>query len=374
MRNIGVGDIQISDLAKKYVADVLDSNRLSYGPYIKKFEAAAAEAHECDHGVFVSSGTTALHMALAAMKEVYDWEDGDEVIVPALTFISTASIVMHCGMTPVLVDVCPLTYNIDLARARAAITPKTRAIIPVHMHGVPADMAGVMWLARQADIRVLEDACEAWFSKTGGHPVCSFGDVGCLSTYVAHTISAGTGGLALTNNSELESVMRSYKAHGLDFNEMLDEHGSRKFLRLGHNFRCSEMEAAIGLAQFEQREEFITARRRNVEGLAEGLSSLSPGLLLSPSAFDDDVVYMTFPITCAPGVREPLREHLRTAGIGTRKIWTLPESIVGSPTEGIPVTMDVAENGFFMGCHQYLTDADIDYMVETVKEFFSEQS
>src|ERR1700730_18502514 len=137
---IGVGGLVISDLEKSLIREVLDSNRLTYGPMSKRFEKEFATSHGCRFGLFMNSGTSALHIALAALKERHGWSDGDEVIVPAVTFVATSNILMQNGMTPMFVDIEADTYNIDPAKIEEKITSRTRAIIPVHLMGLPATM------------------------------------------------------------------------------------------------------------------------------------------------------------------------------------------------------------------------------------------
>jgi dTDP-4-amino-4,6-dideoxygalactose transaminase len=139
-RRISVGGLKIGPRERRYLAEVIRSSRLSYGPFSERFERGFARAHDCRFAFFCNSGTSALHIAFAALKEEYGFQDGDEVLVPAVTFVATANIVLHNRMTPVFVDVDPKTYNIDARLIEAKITPRTRAIIPVHLMGLPADM------------------------------------------------------------------------------------------------------------------------------------------------------------------------------------------------------------------------------------------
>src|SRR3712207_6174410 len=183
---------------------------------MRRFEQEFAELHGCRFGVMSNSGTSSLQVALQALKERHGWEDGDEVIVPAVTFVATSNIVLHNRMTPVFVDVLPDTYNIDPARIEARITERTRAIVPVHLFGLPADMDPILELARAHDLKVIEDSCEAMFATYRGRPVGSFGDVACFSTYVAHFLVTGVGGLGTTNDGELAVAMRSLINHGRD--------------------------------------------------------------------------------------------------------------------------------------------------------------
>ena len=215
-RQIGIGDCDISDRAKALVREVLDSNRLSAGPMMARFESEVAALHGCAYGLMSNSGTSALHIALAALKERNGWEDGDEVLVPAVTFVATANIVLFNGLTPVFCDVEPDYFCLDPAGIEARITQRTRAIIPVHVAGSPCDMDPILEIAAQHELRIVEDSAEAMAVHYKGRPVGSFGDVGCFSTYVAHVISTGVGGLCTTNDLELLAVMKSLMNHGRD--------------------------------------------------------------------------------------------------------------------------------------------------------------
>src|SRR6266404_3962543 len=175
---IGVGGLALSELEKRLVNEVLDSNRLTYGPETKLFEREFAGRHSCRLGLYMNSGTSALQVALAACKEHYGWRDGDEVILPAVTFVATCNVIIQNGLTPVFVDIDPATFNIDPEKIEAAITPRTRAIMPVHLLGLPADMLSVMRIAREHKLAVVEDSAECMFATCNGKPVGSFGDVG----------------------------------------------------------------------------------------------------------------------------------------------------------------------------------------------------
>src|ERR1700733_6658434 len=167
MRKITLGTLNISENGRNYVNDALDHNRLSSGKYTAAFEHLFSQYHDSRYGIFMNSGTSALQVALAALKEVYNYQDGDEVIVPATTFIATSNIVIQNRMKPVFVDVRPDTFNIDPTRIFDAITSRTRCIIPVHLFGLPADMQSVMTIARNRGIQVIEDSCETMFAEQG---------------------------------------------------------------------------------------------------------------------------------------------------------------------------------------------------------------
>ena len=234
VKQIGVGGIELGPAEKKYLARVIASNRLSYGPLSKEFEKKFAQAHGARFGLFMNSGTSALQVALAALKEKYQWQDGDEVLVSAATFIATSNIILQNNLKPVFVDADLKTYNMDPELAERKITKRTRCIIPVHLFGLPCDMGQIMTVARRHNLRVLEDACESIFAADHGKPVGSFGEVSCFSTYVAHVIVTGVGGLAITSDRELAVIMRSMMNHGRDaiYISMDDDKGKKGLRKL----------------------------------------------------------------------------------------------------------------------------------------------
>lgn len=390
---IGSAGFQFGKLEKKYIGEVLKSHRLSYGPWSRKFEEIFAEEHQSRFAVFSNSGTSALHMGLAALKEKYGWEDGDEVIVPAVTFVASSNIVIYNNMKPVFVDVDPLTYNIDPALIEAAITPKTRAILPVHLFGMPADMDPIMELASKYKLRVIEDSCECMFATYKGKKVGSFGDVGCFSTYIAHFLVTGVGGLATTSDPELAIFMRSFMNHGrdsiylnIDADKGLSEEKLElvvakrfSFVRLGHSMRATELEAAIGVAQFEGRENNISSRRKIANYYTENLSSLSEHLQLPHVPIDREHNFMMYPIVLKNEAKTGLVNFLEKNNVETREMVPLTNQPVykrffGDDFESrYPVAKWINQNGFYIGCHPYLKNKEIKYVVELIKEYFAQK-
>ena len=388
---IGSAGFKFGTREKKYINEVIKSHRLSYGPWSRKFEEIFAEEHQSRFAVFSNSGTSALHMGLAALKEKYGWEDGDEVIVPAVTFVATSNIVIYNNMKPVFVDVDPLTYNIDPALIEAAITPKTRAILPVHLFGMPADMDPIMELARKHKLRVIEDSCECMFATYKGKKVGSFGDVGCFSTYIAHFLVTGVGGLATTSNPELAILMRSFMNHGrdsiyldIDADKGLSEEKLElvvakrfSFVRLGHSMRATELEAAIGVAQFEGGEENINSRRKIASYYTKNLSSLSAHLQLPHVPSDREHNFMMYPIVLRNETKTELVNFLEKHNVETREMVPLTKQPVykrlfGDDFENrYPVAKWINQNGFYIGCHPYLKKKEIKYVVDLIKEYFA---
>jgi dTDP-4-amino-4,6-dideoxygalactose transaminase len=389
---VTVGDVRLGPREKEYLAQVIDSNRLSYGPFTERFEALFAQLHDCRYAVFCNSGTSALHVAVTALKERHGWQDGDEVLVPAVTFIATSNVVLHNGLQPVFVDVCPRTYNLDPAQIESKITPRTRAILPVHLLGLPADLGPILAIAQRHGLRVIEDSCETMFAAYQGKKVGSLGDIGCFSTYIAHYIVTGVGGLATTNDPELAVFLRSLINHGRDAIYLtIDDDADRtgpalyevaarrfNFVHLGHSFRCTELEAAIGLAQLEQKDA-IWARRQQIARLyREGLADLADRIQLPTVPPDRDHAFMLFPIVLRSEDKRPLVNYLEESGIETRDLLPLLNQpiyrkLFGDLEADYPVARWLGRSGFYIGCHQHLDDVAVEYVVSKMYEYFEKK-
>jgi dTDP-4-amino-4,6-dideoxygalactose transaminase len=377
-RHIGVGTWRASDRAYELIRQVLDSGRISYGPLSLEFEQRFAALHDCQYAILSNSGTSSLQVALQAMAEARGWGAGGQVIVPATTFVATANIVIHNRMRPVFVDVDQATYNINPELIERAITPWTRAIIPVNLFGQPANLAAVRAIADRHGLAVIEDSCETMFVTHHNRPVGSWGDIGCFSTYVAHLLVTGVGGLATTNDPDLAARMRSLVNHGLtldclnpgaNFSPQAAPGRRFRFGSTGHSYRITEMEAALGLAQLNDVPQMLAARRRNARHLAQGLANINAHYAdtfqLPVTAPGNEHAFMMFPIVLRRGDKESLMAHLNAHGIETRDM--LP--ILGQPVfkyltaADYPVSANIVQNGFYVGCHQDLTPEDIRFMV-----------
>ena len=389
--NIGVGTLRISDHARDLVMQVLDSGRLSYGRFARELEDRVAQMHGCRFGVLSNSGTSALHVAVAALKEIHGWADGDEVIVPAVTFVATINVVIHNNLTPVLVDVDPIYYGLDPAGVEAAITSRTRAMIPVHLFGQPCDMDPLMDIARRHDLRVIEDSCETMAAKYEGRAVGSFGDIACFSTYVAHLLTTGVGGLNTTNSPEYAVKLRSLINHGrdsiytnIDDDDNLGSERLRtvverrfKFISPGHSFRSTELEAALGVAQLD--EDFdgsILARRANGAFLTQALSHFESEIQLPAIRPGSEHSFMMYPIVLRNQDKSDFVMHLERRGIETRDMMPVTNQPVYRESLQIderefPVACRINARGFYLGCHQHLTSSDLDYIVSVVDEYWN---
>lgn len=389
--SVGVGTCRLSAKAKKYAAEVLNSNRLTYGPFSQKFERQFARAHACRFAVFVNSGTSALRIALAALKERYGWNDGDEVIIPACTFIADYNVIVSNRLTPVFCDVHPREYNLDPALLEAAVTKRTRAIMPTHLFGLPADMAKIMTIARRYKLRVVEDACEASFARYRDKPAGSFGDIACFSTYQAHILTTGVGGFAATNDRELAVILRSMANHGRDniYIQIDDDKNKSKkkmteiigkrfsFIRPGYSFRATELEAAIGVAAMETIEAELGHRARMARELAKILSPYRRQLQLPAAPKFSRHVFMMFPVVITdPKIdREKLLTHLEMNGIETRFMLPLInqpfiQKVHGDLAKKFPVAHHINNNGFYIGCHSGMGARELRHVARVFASFF----
>lgn len=392
MRPITLGHLEISQNGRKYVNDVLDSNRLSYGKYTREFERRFAEMHNCKHGIFMASGTCALQVALAALKEKYDYKDGDEILLPSTTFIATSNVILQNGLTPVFVDVDSRTFNINFRKIEDKITSRTRAILPVHLFGLGADMTEIMDIAERRCLQVLEDSCETVGSEIDGKSVGSFGDLACFSTYVNHLIVGGVGGLVTTNDDNLAELCRSLMAHGrngaytdIDSDDGLSGSGLQniiqrrfKFDRIGYSYRATEMEAAIALSELERFSQNNAKRQQNAKLLIELLAPFQQDhqLQLPIVPYGQTHAWMMFPVICQEGVnREKLLLYLENHGVETRYMFPLLDSPVYQKLfprllEQYPVSRRLSRDGFMLGIHQGLSEEDIHYIAELMHAYF----
>lgn len=268
---VEMADWHVTRRQLRLVKQVLKSGRLTYGDKTRELEEKFAEIHGVKYALFTSSGTAALKIALHALKDKYGWKDGDEVIVPAVTFVATVNVVRMNNLIPVLVDVEKETVNIDPEEIEKAITSRTVAIMPVHLLGQPANMRAIMGIAKKHNLKVVEDSCETMFvNKVKG-------DIACFSTYLAHLLVTGIGGFITTNDKQLATVMRSMMFHGRDESYLnIDDNPtdiSKRFWfpRFGYSDRMTELEAALGLADLDNWQDMIMWRQDMARRLAKGL-------------------------------------------------------------------------------------------------------
>lgn len=385
MKVIDVGGFKLSSYQKTLVKQVLESGRLSYGSMTELFEKEWAKLHEVKYALFCNSGTSALQVALHALKEKYGWKDGDEVIIPALTFVATMNIVLHNNLKPVFVDVSPYYFNIDPKKIEEKITKKTRAIIAVHLLGQPAEMDKIMKIAKKHKLKVIEDSCETVGAYYQDKPVGAWGDVACFSTYASHLIVTGVGGFACTNDDDLAIRIKGLYNHGRDgiYNSIDDNSkgiqmiGSRfNFTHSGYSYRLTELESALGVGHLSRFAKEFQKRADNGADLNYELEHLVEEGYIRPHKIHPNAehAYMLFPIVLTKKVnREKVIEYMEKHGVMTRFMMPLlnqpiVKELFGDIEKNYPVTEYLDNHAFLVGIHQYLTKRDIKRIAKTLTE------
>ncbi len=348
----------------RYVTECVESNWISSaGPFVRRFEEAFATATRCAFGVSCSSGTTALHLALAALGV----GEGDEVIVPTFTMVATVSAVHYVGATAVLVDAEPDTWNLDVRQIEAKITPRTRAIVVVHIYGHPAEMDAIRDIARRHDLYVVEDAAEAHGAEYHGRAVGSLGDVACFSLYANKIITTGEGGMLTTNSREIAATARRLRDHA--FSD--DRHFWHQYR--GFSYRMTGLQAAVGLAQVERLTELAEQRRKNAALYGECLRGVS-GLTLPRERPGIRSVFWMYGVLVEDEFgcsRDDLRRLLAADGIETRTFFVpvhlQPVHFTRYDANLYPVADALCRKGLYLPSSAVLTEAEVQYVAEAVR-------
>ena len=333
---------------KKYLVECIDTGWVSSeGPFIQRFEEGFAAKMGRKYGIAVSNGSVALDTAAIAL----DLQPGDEVIIPTFTIICCASAITRVGAIPVLVDADPVTWNMDVSQIEARITPKTKAIMVVHIYGLPVEMDKVLALAQKYNLKIIEDAAEQHGQHYRGRPVGSFGDISCFSFYPNKHITTGEGGMIATDDPALAERCRSLR--NLCFKP------GRRFVHdeLGYNYRMTNIQAALGVAQLERMDEFVAKKRRIGElynQLLAGVTTIQLGLARTDYA---ESIYWVYGIVLkdeVPFDAKEAIERLARAGVGARPFfWSMHEQPVFQKmglfqNEKYPVAERIARRGFYI--------------------------
>lgn len=348
------------------VLDALRKGELSgtYGSYIANFENDFASYCGCQYGVAVSSGTTALQLAVAAG----DIKPGDEVLISSSTNIATALAVVHNNAIPVPVDSEEGTWNLNLDLIEGLITPKTRAIIPVHLFGHPVDMDSLMEIARRRNLLVIEDCAESHGATCRGRMTGSFGDMGCFSFYANKVITTGEGGMVVTNDEKLAERLR--RLRNLAFTTPRFRHEE-----LGYNFRMTGYQAAMGLAQLRRIDQIIGEKRRVANTYSDCLDKV-PGLLLPVEREWALNVYWMYAVVLLPEfglTRDQLTNELHERGIGTRTFFCpmnqqpCLQNVSGFRTASCPVADRIWQTGLYLPSTYTLSDSEISKIADTIR-------
>jgi perosamine synthetase len=346
----------------EYVAECMATEWISSnGRFIGAFESAFAEFCGVKHAIATNNGTTALHLALVALGI----QPGDEVIVPTLTYIASANSVRYCDAVPVLVDSEPQTLNMDPAKVAAAITPKTRAIMPVHLYGHPVDMDPLLDLARKHDLFIVEDAAEAIGARYKGKRIGGHGNCATFSFFGNKIITTGEGGMVTTDDDELAAKLRLYRGQGMD--------PSRRywFNVVGYNYRMTNIAAAIGLAQMERAEHHLARRSDLASAYREKLSGLAEFIDLPVTANWATHSYWMYVVVLKDSVkksRDEVMAALDRENIETRPVFypmhQMPPYFEERP---YPVADHLAARGINLPTHGRMTERDIDRVVAALR-------
>ncbi|MEM5794331.1 MAG: DegT/DnrJ/EryC1/StrS family aminotransferase [Candidatus Aenigmatarchaeota archaeon] len=342
------------------VEKVLKSGMLAQGQNVKTFEERIAEYTGVNYAIATSSGTTALHTALIAIGI----RPGDEVITTPFTFIATANSILYCGAKPVFVDVDERTFNIDPTKIEEKITEKTKAILPVHLFGQPADIESLLEICESHNLLLIEDAAQAIGAEFKGKKVGSFGVCGIFSFYPTKNITTGEGGMITTNDEKIAERCRKIRNHGEYQRYFVD--------CLGYNYRMTEIAAAIGLIQFKKLESLNSKRIKNAKFLTKKLKFVE-GLEVPFVAKNVKHVYHQY--TIKTNKRNKLKDFLDKKGIQTVVYYPLP--IHKQPLyqqlgykDFLPVAEQLSNKVLSLPVHPALTKKDLQFIVDSIKEFF----
>lgn len=356
---------------KKYLIECIDSGWISSeGPFVRRFEEMFSYYVGVKHGVAVCNGTASLEVAVAAIN----LKPEEEVIMPTFTIISCALAVLRHGGIPVLVDVEPDTWCMDINQVKDKITSRTRAIMPVHMYGHPVDMDPIMELAEKHKLYVIEDAAEVHGAEYKGRKCGSFGHIGCFSFYANKIITTGEGGMIVTDDDKLAERARLHR--NLCFKE------GRRFYHeeLDGNYRMTNLQAAVGVAQMERIEEFVEIKRRNGAAYSEQLAGLDRLQIPVEKEWAKNVYWMYgIVLDEASGfTAEGFSKRLKEKGIGTRPFFLgMHEQPVFQKMglfkdDQYPVSERIARQGLYLPSGLTLTEEKINTVVKAVKKVYEE--
>ncbi|PAX51047.1 DegT/DnrJ/EryC1/StrS family aminotransferase [Brunnivagina elsteri] len=344
------------------VLEVLASGRYIGGPAVNAFERAFAAYHNLTECIACNSGTDALYLALRA----FDIGAGDEVITTPFTFIATSEVVSAVGAKPVFVDVDANTYNLNIQQVAAAITPKTKAIIPVHLFGQPVDMTALMKLAKQHNIKIIEDCAQSTGATWGGEKVGSIGDIGCFSFYPTKNLGGcGDGGAIATNNPEIAARMRVIKNHG--------QSDQYHYSEIGVNSRLDCIQAVILQIKLRYLDNWNTKRRAIASRYHQFLSKIS-GIITPQELTGGEGVWNQYTIRILDGKREEVRQKLQEQGVNTMIYYPMPLHLqpiyqdLGYKLGQLPIAEELSKEVTSLPMFPELSEEQQDQVIYAVKE------
>jgi perosamine synthetase len=346
------------------ISSVLASGQLSQGPKVEEFEAMVAAVTGSRYAFAASSCTTAMHLALVALGI----GPGDEVLVPDFTFPATANVVVQQGAVPVLVDVQPDTYNVEPVDLKRHLTTRTRAIMPVHLFGLSADLGPCLEFAREHGLAVLEDAACALGATYNGRPCGSLGDVGCYSFHPRKVITTGEGGMVVTDDDVLAERLQLFRSHG-----GVRAGGRFTFTEAGFNYRLSDVHAAMGVAQMRRLPEIVARRRAMASELSERLAGVA-GITPPAEPAWGGHIYQAYVAVLDEGVdRDAVIAGLRERGIestiGTYALHTEPffRHTYGYEPGQLPASARLGRQALALPLYPTMTEAEVDRVAGAVE-------
>ena len=357
---INIAKPQIGEEEKKAVLEVLDSGMIAQGPRVKAFEETFAAMCGVKHAIATTSGTTALHVSLLAAGI----EEGDEVITTPFTFIASANSILYTGARPVFVDIDPVTFNLDPSLIEAAITPRTKAILPVHLYGLSCDMDPIMDIAKKHGLLVIEDACQSHGAMYKGRRAGSFG-IGTFSFYPTKNMTSAEGGMITTDDDTIDEKCRVIRQHGMRRRYYHDE--------LGFNFRMTDVHAAIGLEQLKKLEFKNQQRRANARFLNDHLE----GVIVPFEPEGCVHVYHQYTVRVPGRKRDELRTFLQENGVGSEVYYPVPVHKQKFYLEELgydvpfPEVERAALEVLSLPVHPALSQFDLETIVAKVNEFMA---
>lgn len=357
--------IDHGDEVIEIVERLLSQGELIMRDELEIFEKDAADYVNCGYGIGLNSGTDALHLGLRACGV----GEGDEVITVAHTFVASISSIVHCGASPVLVDICD-DFNMDVSQVEKSITSRTKAIMPVHLNGRICDMDEIKRISQKFDLHIIEDACQAWGANYAGTKAGAFGSVGCFSTYPMKTLGGfGDGGLAVTNDSNIDKNMRLYRDHG-----QVRRDGKIDIAFHGFNSRLDNIQAAVLSLRIKLLDSWVSRRREIASQYNEGISNnpiikTPPPPTMDGPYFDS---YQNYVIRVEEGKRDLLVDHLKRNDVEVLISWPIPAHFyesLGLSHFSLPMTEKASTEVISLPMYPELTDEQVNYVVDVVNEF-----
>ncbi len=363
------GTVSVTPQARQLINEALDSNWVTRGKYVQEFEESFAKLFDSKYAVAVSSGTDADALCCAALYD-FGANRGDEIIIPALSFVATGNSVIQAGFKPVFVDVTAETLNINPKKIEEVITPKTRAIMPVHLMGKPAEMNMIMDLAKKHNLYVIEDAAEAHGAEYHGKKIGSIGDMAAFSLYAAHIVTTIEGGIVTTSNEQMAHALRSLRNHGIE--------NKFEFKRIGFSAKMNELEAAVGVGNIAIFDQILEKRRRNLMYLIEKFKAFEEFFITIKEQAHEKIGPHAFSIIVREGMpfsKEEFVDFIDKAGIDSRNLfYSIPTQCpsyeyLGYQLGDFPESEFCSDRGTHIGIHQDIEIDGLDHVDTVVQEF-----